>query len=256
MKRLFYAIAIFAGILLTLVIYTPASWLDYGLQRVSEQGLGIGNPSGSLWRGSGTLQAILPRGEAVTISPVSWKIQVGELLTGRLHLIMLSGQGGKPLLDASLTPTSISLRDLNLELPAALLGIVSPTLRDADPAGSMTLHSTEFMVDGLHNTGTFNVRWQDAGLSLSRVRPLGNYVIVVIGKDDGLDLRLMTLKGDLNLIGTGNWKAGKKPDLDIKATPSADKREDLAPLLRILGHETSPGTYQLRIYQSISAAKG
>ena len=255
MRRLLSAFAVLIGILLVMAVYAPASWLDYGLQRISDRSLGLGDPHGSLWRGSGTLQAILPRGEAVTIGPVSWKIQARELLAGRLHLLMSSDRNGRPVLDAGITATTLTLHDLDIELPAALLGVVSPTLRDADPAGSMALRSREFVVDGHRNTGTVELRWKDAALSLSRVRPLGTYLMVVVGKDEGLDMRLMTLKGDLDLSGSGNWKPGRKLDIDVKATPSAARRDDLVPLLRILGHETSAGTYQLRIDQSINAAR-
>jgi hypothetical protein len=39
----------------------------------------------------------------------------------------------------------------------------------------------------------------------------------------------------------------------VTATPEQSARQDLAPLLRMMGREISPGTYQLTIDQNVQA---
>jgi len=50
----------------------PATWLDAALRESSRGALGLGDAQGRLWDGSGTLQALLPRGEAVTLAVLRW----------------------------------------------------------------------------------------------------------------------------------------------------------------------------------------
>lgn len=235
------------------LVLLPASWLDELLQRETRGSFTMTGASGTLWRGEGTLQALLPSGEAVTLAPTSWSIALGELPALRLHITLRSTQSGSPILDITLAPGETRIHEAKLELPAALLGVLSPTLRAAALSGQMSLQATDVRIDDGHANGKARVLWLAAGSELSNVRPLGSYQLELDGKGDGLDFRLTTMGGALNLEGSGRVQPGRNPEYRILAIPIEAKRQELAPLLRMLGREVSPGTYQLSIDPSVQA---
>jgi general secretion pathway protein N len=243
-------------LLLAYAAMLPATWFDDLLQRWTQGSLAMTGTSGTLWRGEGSLQAILPSGEAVTLAPTSWNVALWELLSLRLHITLRSTQSGSPILDVSLAPGETRIHAARLEVPAALLGVLSPTLRSAALSGQVALEAKDVRLADGHAAGKAKAYWLEAGSDLSRVRPMGSYQLEVDGQGDGLDFRLITLGGALNLTGTGRFVPGKKSDYRITAIPVADKRQELAPMLRMLGRETSPGTYQLTIDQNIQAVSG
>ena len=91
---------------------------------------------------------------------------------------------------------------------------------------------------------------------MSIVRRLGSYQQDVEGQAAGLGLRLTTMAGVLNLTGSGRVQAGRDPDFRIMAVPIEAKRQELAPMLRMLGREVSPGAYQLTLDPNVQAVSG
>lgn len=234
----------------------PATWFDNVLQHATQGTLAMTGSSGTLWRGEGNLQALLPSGEAVTLAPAAWKVVLSELPSLRLHLIMHSVQDGKPILDLSLSPGETRIREAKLAIPASVLGVVSPTLRAAALSGNLNLQASDVRIANAKASGKAEVVWFAAASDLTRVRPLGNYHLTLDGQGTGLDIRLTTLGGSLNLSGGGRWQPGSNPDLRITAIPVEAKRQELAPMLRILGRETAPGTYQLTLDPNVGAVSG
>jgi general secretion pathway protein N len=247
MKRLLVAGLLLLALVSTYLVMLPATWMDALLQRASEGTLAMTGTTGTFWRGEGSLQALLPSGEAVTLVPASWNIDTGELLALKLHITAQSTRDNKPLLNATLGLGEIFIQEAKLDLPAALLGVLSPTLREAVFSGQIALHVNEVRLDSSHTAGKAQAYWKGAGSSLSRIRPLGNYLLDMNGKGKGMDFRLSTIGGPLTLNGSGDWIPGKRPDIRVTATPAESARRELVPLLRMLGHETSPGTYQITL---------
>lgn len=253
MRRLLLLLCAIAGLLLILLALFPATWLDHGLQRASGGNLMLAEAEGTVWRGSGVLQAILPRGEAVTLAPVQWRLAAGELLAGRAHLTVLSQQDNKPLLDAVLHPGGARIQAARLELPADLLGAYSPTLRQAELAGLLSFHAADLSIADGRIAGRAELLWRQAASGLTQVRPLGSYRIAFTGAGERLDFSLATLQGDLNLSGQGSWRPGGGVDFQGLARPVGDKLHDLIPLLRVLGRQTAPGSYRLEIDPHVGA---
>jgi len=251
MKRVLIAGLLLLALVSTYLVMLPATWMDALLQRASQGSFAMTGTTGTFWRGEGSLQALLPSGEAVTLVPVSWHIAAAELLSLKLHVRAQSTRDDTPVLNATLGPGETTIHEAKLELPAALLGVLSPTLREAVLSGQLALQVNELRFDGGHASGKAQAYWKAAGSSLSRIRPLGNYLLDLNGKGSGMDFHLSTIGGPLTLTGTGGWIPGKKLDIRVTATPEESARQDLASLLRILGRETSPGTYQITIDPSV-----
>ena len=253
MKRWLGTVLFFLALAGAYLAMLPTTWVDALLRQYTRSSLAMTATSGTLWRGQGTLQAILPQGEAVTLAPVTWTIVLPELLRLRLHLVMRSSQTGSPLLDATLAPGEAHLHEVRLEVPAALLGVTSPTLRAAGLSGQMAVQASDVRLAQAGMGGKARITWQSAGSELTSVRPLGNYQLELEGQGGGLDLRLTTLGGLLNLNGSGRLQAGRAPDVRIMAVPAVARRQELVPMLRMLGREVSPGTYQLTLDQNVGA---
>jgi general secretion pathway protein N len=253
MRRSIRAAFFLLALFLVYLAMLPSTWLDALLQRASQGTLAMTGTTGTFWRGEGSLQALLPGGEAVTLVPLAWKVALAELAVLRLHMTASSTQGGRPVLDITLTPGEIRIHEAKLDLPAALLGVLSPTLKAAALSGRLALQATDVRVEAGRASGEARAVWRSAGSGLTRVRPLGSYQLDLTGQGSGLEFRLSTLSGPLVLGGTGRWQPEQKIVFNGTATPAEAKRQDLVPLLRILGREISPGTYRLELAPNIGA---
>lgn len=254
LRKLLGALALTGLLLVLLAALAPATWLDLALQRASRGVLGLGAAEGTVWRGGGTLQAVLPNGSAVTLSPVRWRLYAGELLHGRLRVDVRSARTGEVLLDASIAPAGVALHEARLEAPAAVLGGLSPTLREADPGGILIVRASGFGYAAGRFSGQAEVEWRDAASSLTTVNPLGSYHVSLTGGAGGLSCQLDSLdEPALVLTGRTVWQPGRPFTFDGTARPAEAHRQELAPLLRILGREVSPGTYSLRVSANVGA---
>jgi hypothetical protein len=95
--------------------------------------------------------------------------------------------------------------------------------------------------------GDGHVIWRAAGASLAPTRPLGDYRVDLTGQGEVLEYRLTTQGGKLDLRGSGRWRPGSRPVFEGEARPPVEIREELAPLLRMLGKDTGAGAYTLTL---------
>lgn len=241
------------ALLLILLWQAPASWLDGGLRAATRGTLILADPQGRLWQGSGTLQALLPRGAAVTLAPLRWTLRYTP--PAGLRFAVVSARDGALLLDASAHGGGVMLHSAHLELPAGLLGSASPTLRDADLGGQVTFTADELGQQAGRFSGKGEMRWQGASASLAGNQSLGDYRIRLDGTGAGLAAQIDSLgQPALVLAGDGAWQPGRTPRLNLTATPSEARRQALDPLLRLIGRETQPGVYQLQWDGNVGAA--
>ena len=258
MRRSFAAFGVFVAVLIGAGIYLmPATWLDSVLQRESRGVLSLGDPKGRVWDGSGLLQALLPRGEAMTIDRVGWTVAWRELFFGRVRFSLISARTGKSIADATRDVSGLTVHSAQLELPASLLGTLTPTLREAALSGQLVLKLQDFHVGRRRSGGTAEITWNDAASGLVPISPLGNYQIEIKGNESGLGCRIATFnEAAMKLSGTCQQSAGQPFSFDATAEPAPRYRRELAPLLRVIGKEIRPGIYQLQVDPSISVDPG
>jgi len=149
------------------------------------------------------------------------------------------------------------LHSAHLELPAALLGSASPTLREAGLGGRMTFTANDLGRQDGRFSGRAEIVWQGASSSLAGNQPLGNYRIHLDAAGAALAAHIDSPgQSALALAGQGQWQPGQPPRLDLTATPAEARRQALEPLLRLIGRETQPGVYRLQLDGRLSAAPG
>jgi len=245
------ALACMLALLGLLALWLPATWLDESLRLVSRGALGLGDTGGSFWQGEGRLQGLLPHGEVVTLATLRWSFGFADLPRGKLRFTARAIRDDRVILLATLRPGGIEVHDMELALPAAMLGHLSPTLREAGLSGQISMSARDFSIDDAGVRGQAEARWEDAASSLVAVRPLGSYQFEAHGEADALRLRLTTLQGVLGLSGDARLQGAQPPDYRLLARVDAAREETLAPLLRLFGRRRDDGVYELNFTEGV-----
>jgi general secretion pathway protein N len=220
--------------LVFLVANVPAAWLGFALERSSRGALALGDPAGTLWKGSGLL-ALRSGGAFRGIADLEWSCNPLSVLTGRLS-VALSGAAPETRLRASVSVGAGSVRFQNVEAnaPAAVLEPALPAAAFAKPDGRLRVLADSVEIGGAGVAGAATVEWLEAGMS--GLQRLGDYRLQITGKGERAELKLATLRGDLRLTGAGEWRAAQPRIVQLRGTvEAAAERKDLEPLLLLMG---------------------
>lgn len=92
------------------------------------------------------------------------------------------------------------------------------------------------------------LEWQEAGLALSPVRPLGQWQLTALGTpQEGFTLELSSQQGPLWLSGSGRWQPGQGLNFAAYATPQAQDRAALQGLLQQVA-QAEGERYRIRLF--------
>lgn len=95
--------------------------------------------------------------------------------------------------------------------------------------------------------GTAALEWLNAGSGLSSVQPLGDYRLDITGAEKNANLKLTTLRGDLEFTGQGQWQPQTgQVQINGSALPRARPGE-LESLLKMIGADQGGGKRTLNI---------
>ena len=220
--------------LVFLLANLPAAWLGFALERSSRGALALGDPLGTVWKGSGSL-ALRSGGGFRSIADIEWSCNPLSVFTGRLR-VALSGIAPEARLHASVSLGAGSVRFQNVDAnaPAALLGPAVPAVAFAKPEGRVRVLADSFEIGEARVVGAVTVEWLEAGVL--QVQRLGDYRLQITGSGERAALKLATLRGDLRLSGEGEWRAAQPRIVQLRGTAeAAAERKDFEPLLQLLG---------------------
>jgi general secretion pathway protein N len=220
--------------LVFLLANLPAAWLGFALERSSRGALALGDPLGTVWKGSGLL-ALRSGGGFRGIADIEWSCNPLSVFTGRLR-VALSGVAPGSRLRASVSLGAGSVRFQNVEAnaPAALLEPAVPVVAFAKPEGRLRVLADSFEIGGAGVVGAATIEWLEAGVL--QVQRLGDYRLQVTGSGERAAVKLATLRGDLRLNGEGEWRAAQPRIVRLRGiAETAAERKDLEPLLQLLG---------------------
>lgn len=241
-----WLLAAIASILLTVLFFFPASWMASLVERQTGGRLTLGDPQGTLWRGSAFIGAA-PNGR----DPVT------PLLPGRfswrLSPAVLLGKTNLTLENPSALPQPVNVvggwRQWRVSagaimLPAERLAGLGAPLNTIQPSGRMQLSWTplELMRSGnvLDLYGTVTLEMDDMSSRLSPVRPLGAYSLAFNWQGQQAQMTLRTIKGPMLLSGAGMLANGRL-QFSGKAEAEAGQEDRLANLLNLLGQRRREG---------------
>lgn len=239
------------GCLLYLAFLTataPASTLFWLASHFASPGITTNTTSGTLWHGEARDVSLTPPGgKPLSLERLAWNLRPLELVLGRLAFeIEFSGAGTKGRSTLSLTPSRLSISQLDATLPAALLSHIQPSLDTFRLEGTVTLHSNDFSLRQNNFQGQGEILWQQAAFGLSRVKPIGSYRSEISGEGEHIQFQLQTQNGPLELGGSGAWS--RQTGIHFSGTAKAREQEsELAPVLRLLGKPDPSGIYTLKL---------
>ena len=204
MKAGLWGLGIVLAYALFLLVTAPASWAAYALAHASQGQVVLSSPKGSFWTGRG--QLYWRGGQApVHVGRLSWHVQGWELLAGavRADLVLRGPIAAKLRVTRSLK--TLTLSQLHVRTRGGALNPLSPEIQLLGFAGPVRLDIPRLVFSATQVTGQGRLDWDEAGLSISRVRPLGSYDLAMRGHGHQLHLELETRSGPLQVAGTGTW---------------------------------------------------
>ncbi len=245
-RALLWALAALVVMLLTAVATLPAAWLVGAVERQTGGRLSLGDPQGSLWRGSAFIGAAAS-GDAPLVPLVPgrfhWTLSPA-LLIGRVDAQVSNPQ-------ALAQPVAVhgnwqrwELGSASIALPAERLAALGAPLNTVRPSGRMALSWPALSV--ARAAGAITVRGQmqldlrEIASALSPVKPLGAYRLHFDWRGEQAQLVLSTLSGPLHLQGSGALVGGRLR-FSGQAWAEQGQEQPLAVLLNLLGQRRQAG---------------
>ncbi len=241
-RRLAGAIVLLLVAVAAALAVLPARWMISLIP--SSWPVAVIDASGSMWRGQ-ALVALGPPGDRTTLpQPVSW--QTGWQNGPRLTL-------QHPWLNCRLALApgirQLGLSPCTLRLPATALVTLGAPLNTLKPAGELALTwpALQLPYQQLPASGQLlQLDWSDAGTSLSNVRPLGHYRVMLASDSAQIQVDLQTESGPFQLEGEGRWhpRSGFAFRGEGRPAPNADEATvaGLQTLLSGIGQRSGEAT--------------
>lgn len=229
------------GGLLALLAFAPARWLGLGLQALTQERVQLLETRGTVWDGSGVV--VLRGGagsrEAARLpGRLDWRLSPGWLRWDlRLNASCCTPQGLMLQIHPGLQSWGVTVAEHQSRWPASVLAGLGTPWNTLQFHGELGLNLGGFSMQAALDRWTLDGQVQldatEMGSRLSTLTPLGSYRILVQGGAQPV-LKLSTLRGHLQLSGTGRWTAGKlRFEGEARAEPSFEA--ELANLLNIIG---------------------
>lgn len=249
MKRaLLIGLAALLVALLTALFVLPAAWLTPWIERQTDGRLTLGDPAGTVWRGSAFAGASAAADPASPLAP---------LLPGRFHWTLsplalfgvIDARIDNPdALDQTLTVSGSwsewQLGPVSLRLPAERLAALGAPLNTVQPSGEMRLSwpslTLRRQAQGIAISGRMQLQLTDIASALSPVKPLGAYRLQFDWRGERAQLTLSTLSGPLQMEGSGAIVNGRL-QFSGQAWAQPGQEQRLAILLNLLGQRRQVG---------------
>ena len=241
MKRsVLWLTAIVLAVLLTVIAFLPAAWLGQIVEKQTGSRLTLGDPQGTLWRGSaflggapgvgGSVTPLLPGRFAWRLSPlvlfghVDLRLENPDALSQPVHL---SGSWSA----WQVTPGA-------LLLPAERLAGLGAPLNTLAPSGTMRLSWDTLQLQRMQNSvaveGRTLLTLTDMGSRMAPIKPLGSYEMAMDWRGQTAQVGLKTVRGALLLSGAGSLENGRlRFSGDAQAADGYE--ETLGNMLNLLG---------------------
>jgi general secretion pathway protein N len=250
LRLLYWSLAAFASVSLTVLAFLPATWLALLLETQTGGRLTLGDAQGTLWSGSAYVGAA--PGENNPVTPLlpgrfSWRISP-TILLGSVDVLLDNADALTEPVLVSGTWTHLQISHATLTLPAERLVALGAPLNTIRPSGEMSLswHLLQLAYENasLKLTGTMHLTMNDVASRLSPVNPLGDYDVKLDWNGMDAEVTLNTVKGRLLLEGGGKVRNGH---LQFSGTAQAEpgSEEKLANLLYLLGQRRNQGDKEI-----------
>ncbi|MFY9259479.1 MAG: type II secretion system protein N [Gallionella sp.] len=230
MRRKLWIAAGLYGIFLLITL--PAHWAAVALAKFSHQRLQLIAPVGTLWQGTSRALQV----DANRLKDFAWTLNAGCALWATVCAdVTWAGDSHAKL---RLTRQALRLQDAQITLPVAGLAAVFPTAAEYEWGGEAMIQTSALtwqFEGGL--LGKSRVEWRDARTIKLPVQPLGDYLVDITGTKQGIVLQLRTLRGALEVNGTGRWAAHDHFRFSGSVKPDPARQSEFGALLSLTGNQ-------------------
>jgi general secretion pathway protein N len=229
------------GALWATLQFAPAVWVQQAAFVVSDGRLVLRESQGTLWHGSAQVGVTGGAGSSDAArlpGRVQWDFHVGRNgLQLALHADCCTVQAQQFTLTAGLRRWRLQLAPGESTWPAAVLTGLGTPWNTVMLQGPLVLKTPGLNLassaDRIQVEGSASLEMPGLVSSLSTLRPLGSYRLLLIGGEQPtLDLR--TVEGSLQLQGIGRWTAAHLRFVG-EARADAEHEAELSNLLNIIG---------------------
>lgn len=233
------------SILMTVLIFAPAVWLSNYLQSETNGRLVLFDAEGSLWNGSALVAAATDKRDDLTpLLPGRFEWHMSPiLLLGQIELVVTNSDTLQQPLYITGNFSHIQASPNQLAMPAERLAGLGAPLNTIKPTGTMTLSwdvlGLTFLDGKVDIDGTMKLALEDMASALSRVKPLGSYLMIFDWHGTEANIDLKTVHGPMLLSGKGVLTNGHLRFSGV-AQAQKEQEENLANLLNLLG-QRRPG---------------
>jgi general secretion pathway protein N len=229
------------GLLLATLLQAPARWLTGALQGATQGRLVFQEVRGTVWQGSAQLVLTGGAGSADAAAlpgRLSWRLRPGGLgLRAQVQADCCMQQAWRVQLQPRWGGAQLLLADSLSQWPAQWLTGLGTPWNTVQAEGSLTLATQgltlEWVAGRLRVAGRAQLDAAHLSSRLSTLKPMGSYRITLLGGATP-SFQLETLKGSLQLSGTGQW-VGAKLRFDGVASAAPEHQDALSNLLNIIG---------------------
>lgn len=241
MKRsVLWLTAIALAVLLTVIAFLPAAWLGQIVEKQTGSRLTLGDPQGTLWRGSAFLGGAPGAGGSVTpLLPgrFSWRLSPMVLL-GHVDLRLDNPDALSQPVQLTGSWSQWQVTPGALLLPAERLAGLGAPLNTLAPSGTMRLSWNTLQLQRMDNSvavqGRTLLTLTDMGSVMAPIKPLGSYEMAMDWQGQTAQLGLKTVRGALLLSGAGTLQNGRlRFSGDAQAADGYE--ETLGNMLNLLG---------------------
>lgn len=255
-RSLWAAAGALCGMVLAGLLFVPAAWLAQAVAEATGGRLVLADARGTVWNGSATVMLLGGRGSSAAASlpgRLSWRLRprAGSFelrarqaccLHGEQRLRIVPGLAGfsvrllPPRGEPDATPVAVG------QWPVAVFGGLGAPWNTVDPGGLLRLNGQDLSITGTQGrlaiTGRAELRAEGLSSRLAPVPALGDFVLVVdagTGRSGAATITLTTLRGPLQLSGTG--QAGGASPMRFRGQARADAGSEgaLDNLLNVIG---------------------
>jgi len=231
---------------LGLLAAAPATLIDASLRRASEGRIRLAEAHGTVWSGKGQIEIRDARRRIGIARSIQWRLRPADLLRGKLQYEVSLAHSGKRF-PVTVSFSRIEVTNAELDLPAAVLGMVEAQLASLELAGDMLIRIARLSSVRGAVEGSGTLQWRGAGSALAPVSPLGDYELRFKGDGAAVRASLRTLRGPLQLDGEGAWTGGRNLTFRGMARIPPQHRQKLGPLLRLIAVERGDGIFALQL---------
>ena len=244
--RAAFVLLVLASLVVAFVARAPATLLDRRVQQMTTGKVRLADAAGTVWSGRGTLAAANGRWRL----PLAWRTGAADVLTGRLAITLLPAAPGEPRGTVRIGEQALDVTDLDVRLPASVI----ETAWGAAPVprfdGTVTIASPAWRRVGARTDGGFDMRWEQARVTLGGLAlALGTVDAQARAVDGATRVALRNRGGDVAVDGEVLLQDDGLR-VDARLMPAASLAPPLALLVRSLGTVEGDGrvhmTWQAR----------